>query len=296
MLGFCILAPMGDVVAKLLGATIPLGQVVLIRFAFQAVVLALLVWVTGRAWHMRGWVLGMTVLRTLLHIIGIAAMFTSLKFLPLADAVAIVFVMPFFMLFLGKYFLNEEVGKRRLIACTVGFIGTLLVVQPSFVTVGWFAFLPVFVAANFSAFMLVTRKIAKETDPIGLQAVSGVMAVVFMLPLIWWGNNSNIAFLATVSPTPGDWWLLFAIGFFGTTAHLFMSWSLRFAPSATLAPMQYLEIPVATLLGFVIFHDLPNTLASLGILITMAAGLFVILRERTIAQRLALTAPPQPAE
>ena len=60
-------------------------------------------------------------------------MFTALQYLPLADAIAIAFVMPFIMLLLGKYVLDEEVGSRRLIACAVGFAGTLMVIQPSFV-------------------------------------------------------------------------------------------------------------------------------------------------------------------
>ncbi len=291
MLGFCLIAPMGDAVAKLLGTSVPLGQVVLVRFALQAILLFPLVWLGRRMWRMQGRVLKLTFLRTILHIIGIAAMFTALTYLPLADAVAIVFVMPFFMLILGKLILKEEVGARRLIACIVGFIGTLLVIQPSFASVGWPALLPVFVAANFSVFMLVTRQIAKETDPIGLQAVSGVMAAAIMVPLIAIGSLWNVAPLEIIAPSSGQWALLIGLAGLGTVAHLLMTWSLRYAPSATLAPMQYLEIPFATILGFLIFQDLPNPLASLGIAITIAAGLYVILRERAIAQHLARTAP-----
>jgi len=296
MLGFCIVAPIGDAVAKVLGASVPLGQVLLVRFAIQAIVLIPLVWMSRRLWRMQGRILALTALRTVLHILGIAAMFTALKYLPLADAVAIVFVMPFFMLMLGKYVLNEEVGPRRLLACIAGFIGTLLVVQPSFVTVGWPALLPVFVAANFSVFMLVTRQIAKQTDPIGLQAISGMMAVGLILPCLWLGGLLNIAPLLTITPSGQDWVLLAGIGLLGTGAHLLMTWSLRYAPSSTLAPMQYLEIPFATLLGFMIFQDLPNQLAAVGIAITMAAGLYVVLRERATARLLAATAPVQPAE
>lgn len=293
MLGFCILAPFGDAVAKLLGASLPLAQVVMIRFALQAIVLVPLIWITGRVWRTNARVFRLTLLRTILHIIGIGAMFTALRFLPLADAVAIAFVMPFFMLILGKYVLNEEVGSRRLMACIVGFCGTLLVIQPSFTTVGWPALLPVFVALNFSFFMLVTRQIAKETDPISLQAVSGVMAVILMLPALFIGEVMDWPFLKSVTPTLTQWQLLLAIGIVGTFAHLLMTWSLRFAPSATLAPMQYLEIPFATLLGFLIFDDLPNPLASLGITITVASGLYIILRERAIARGLAAkTQPP----
>jgi drug/metabolite transporter (DMT)-like permease len=290
MLGFCIVAPIGDAVAKLIGNSVPIDEVVLIRFAVQAVVLFPLIWVTGRAWRMRGRLMWLTALRTVLHIAGIAAMFAALRFLPLADAIAIVFVMPFFMLILGKFVLNEYVGKRRLGACIVGFCGTLLIVQPSFATVGWPALIPVFVAANFSLFMLVTRQIAKETDPIGLQAVSGIMAVGLMVPLQFVLPFDGSELLQIVSMDAYTWALLIGIGVLGTVAHLLMTWALRFAPSVALAPMQYLEIPIAVLLGLLMFKEIPNALAALGICITMGAGLYIILREQANARLLAAQA------
>ena len=296
VLGFCLVAPLGDAVAKLLGEAVPLGQVVAIRFALQAMVLIPLVWLGGRSWRMRGRVLALAFLRTLLHIAGIWAMFVALRYLPLADAVAIVFVMPFFMLILGHLVLGEEVGPRRLAACLAGFLGTLLIVQPSFLSVGWPALLPVLVALTFSVFMLITRLIAPVTDPVGLQAVNGVMAVVVMLPLFALGTLWPVAPLALMSPTPADWGLLLALGGLGTLAHLLMTWALRHAPSATVAPMQYLEIPFATLLGLLIFGDLPGPLALTGIAVTMAAGLYVILCERASALRRARqAAAPHPA-
>lgn len=294
MLGFCIVAPLGDAVAKLLGERLPLGQILFVRFAVQAVVLIPLVWLTGRAWRMRGRILGLTFLRTVLHILGIGAMFTALQYLPLADAIAIAFVMPFIMLLLGKFVLHEEVGVRRLAACVVGFVGTLLVIQPSFAEIGWPALWPLVVAFTFSAFILVTRRIAKETDPVGLQAVSGMMAVALMAPALLWAQGSEIRVLQIVPPDGYETFLLLAIGLLGTGAHLLMTWSLRYAPSATLAPMQYLEIPVATLVGWIIFRDLPNTLASIGITITIGAGLYIVLRERATARALARS-PAAPA-
>lgn len=297
MLGFCVLAPFGDAIAKILGQTVPIGQLVLVRFAVQALLLIPLVWLTRRRWRMSKRVTWLTFVRTILHIIGIGAMVTALKYLPLADAVAIAFVMPFIMLVLGKYALNEEVGARRIIACAVGFLGTLLVVQPSFAQVGWPALLPVGVAINFALFMLVTRQIAKETDPISLQAVSGVMAVFVILPVLLIFQNSGFLQLQIVHVSSYDWTLLLSIGLLGTVAHLLMTWSLRFAPSATLAPMQYLEIPFATIIGFMVFGDFPNPMASVGIVITIAAGLYVVLRERAIALSLTARATPaQPAE
>lgn len=284
MLGFCTVAPMGDSLAKVIGQSLSLGQLLWCRFLVQVLVLIPLVWLTGRHWKMRGRVLRLTFIRTLLHIAGIGGMFTALRYLPLADAVAIAFVMPFIMLLLGKFVLGEEVGSRRLIACAVGFCGTMLVVQPSFANVGWPALWPLFVAVTFALFMLVTRQIAKETDPVGLQAVSGGMAVAIMSPLLWLFSD-DVAGLAMRMPDGREALLLVGIGLFGTLGHLMMTWSLRFAPSATLAPMQYLEIPFATAIGYVVFRDLPNGLATVGIMITIAAGLYVVLREHSVARR-----------
>ena len=292
MLGFCVLAPMGDAVAKLLGQSVPIGQLLLVRFAVQAIILIPLVALTGRSFRMSRRVFWLASYRTLLHILGIGAMFTALQYLPLADAVAIAFVMPFIMLLLGKLVLGEEVGSRRLWACLVGFIGTLMVVQPSFVNVGWPALLPLVVAVVFSLFMLVTRQIAKEIDPISLQAVNGAMAMVVLGPLLLLFAGSDIGALQWKAPTGTEAWLLLLIGLLGTFAHLLMTWSLRFAPSATLAPMQYLEIPIATIIGFLVFSDLPNGLAAIGICVTIAAGLYIIFRERAIAQKAAVGPAP----
>lgn len=275
---------MGDSLAKLIGQSLSLGQLLWCRFLVQVVVLVPLVWLTGRHWKMRGRVLRLTFVRTLLHIAGIGGMFTALRYLPLADAVAIAFVMPFIMLLLGKFVLDEEVGSRRMIACAVGFAGTLLVVQPSFADVGWPALWPIFVAVTFALFMLVTRQIAKQTDPVSLQAVSGAMAIALMSPLLWLFSD-DVAALAMRLPDGREMLLLLGIGLLGTLGHLMMTWSLRFAPSATLAPMQYLEIPFATAIGYIIFRDLPNGLAAVGILITVGAGLYVVLRERSVARR-----------
>lgn len=284
MLGFCAVAPLTDAITKLLGETIPLIQFLAFRFFAQAATLLPIIWSTGRSLAVSPRVFRLTAARTALHVVGVALMFTALRYLPVADAVAIAFVMPFIMLLLGRFVLGETVGPRRLAACTVGFVGTLMVIQPSFAEVGWPAFLPLLVALTFALYMLVSRQTAKEADPIALQAVGGIMATPLLAALLLFGNLAGWPPAALVMPDARDAFLLVAIGVLGTFAHLLMTWSLRFAPSATLAPMQYLEIPFATLIGWLIFRDLPNGLAALGILVTMAAGLYVVLRERRNAE------------
>lgn len=292
IVGFCAMAPMGDAIAKLLGGTIPVGQLLFVRFGVQALMLVPVVWLTGQSVRMTRRIFVLTIVRTVLHMTGIGAMFTALRYMPLADTLAIAFVMPFIMLILGKLFLNEVVGSRRIAACIVGFAGSLMVIQPSFAAVGAPALLPLLVALTFALFMLVTRQVAKETDAVTLQLVSGAVATVLMGGLLWGASDTALATEAGAFPAPltliapdlRDTVLLVSVGALGTLAHLLMTWSLRFAPSATLAPVQYLEIPVATVIGWIVFHDLPNGLALAGIIVTVGAGLYIVVRERAMAK------------
>ncbi|WP_417816548.1 DMT family transporter [Tritonibacter scottomollicae] len=282
MLGFCALIPLGDAVAKILSTRIPVGQIVLARFAAQGLILAPVALMLGISLRLPSRVMPKVILRTLLQMAGITAMFMALRYLPLADAVAIAFVMPFIMLLLGKYVLKEEVGLRRLLACVVGFAGTLLVIQPSFAEVGLNALWPLAVAVIFSVFMMVTRTLARDTDPIAIQAVSGGIACLLMAGFFALGYGFSIEELNTTLPATPELKLLALAGVLGTMAHLLMTWSLRYAPTSTLASMQYLEIPVAVFVGWLVFSELPNSIAACGIALTVAAGLYAVLRERQV--------------
>ncbi|MEL6519606.1 MAG: DMT family transporter [Pseudomonadota bacterium] len=284
MLGFCILAPLGDGLAKLVGSSVPLLQLVAARFGVQFLLLIPFVWTGAGLLLPNRRVVWLTLLRTILHISGIGLMFLSLRYLPLAEAVAIAFVMPFIMLLLGWAVLGEVVGPRRLIACAVGFAGTLLVTQPTFATVGWPALMPLGVAVIFALFMLITRQLVREVEPIRLQVISGGYACLLLLPLLILSDGSGLAEMDPVAVDADIGLSLVLLGVVGTLAHLALTWSLRFAPAATVAPMQYLEIPMATLIGWLMFRDFPNDIAMLGITIVIVAGLYVIWRENS-AQR-----------
>ena len=290
MLAFCLLAPLADAVAKLLGERFDVGQLVLIRFAAQAAIFSAIALALGRFEWPVGRVRRLVIWRTGLHIIGTGTMFVALTFLPLADTIAIAYVMPFLVLLLGYLFLGEAVGPHRIAACIVGFVGTLMVIQPSFAAVGWPALLPLVVAVDFAAFTLVTRAVAKDIDPVALQAASGIMAVAILAPAMLILSPLGVPGAGVTAPMAGDWGLLVLMGLLAPIGHLFFAVALRIAPSATLAPMQYLEIPVAAVLGWLIFREFPNGLALTGIVVTVAAGLYVVLRERRLS-RVAPTTP-----
>ena len=173
MLAFCVLAPLGDSIAKLLGETIALGILIVIRFGVQAVLLMPIVLWQRMTLRLPASLMRWTFLRTVLHIAGIGMMFSALRFLPLADALAIAFVMPFIMLLLGYFLMNEVVGPHRISACAVGFVGTLMVIQPNFVEVGYPALLPLGVAL---ATLAVDREIGRYSGLRDPDPGTGVLA------------------------------------------------------------------------------------------------------------------------
>ncbi len=82
------------------------------------------------------------------------------------------------------------------------------------------------------------------------------------------------------------WFWLLGVGFFATLSHMMMTYALSLAPSATLAPLQYLELPVAALFGYLVFRDFPNNLSLIGIAIIIDASLYMMHRERFTARNL----------
>jgi len=290
MMGFCLFAPMGDAAAKSIALVTPMIMILLFRYSIQFLLPIPIILMTGSRIAMTGRVLRVIVARSIIHIAGVAAMYGALRYLPLADALAIAFVYPFIMLLMGWLFLGEQVGIRRISACTVGFLGTLLIIQPSFAAVGLPALLPLLVAFLFSTLVLLTRKVAKDYDPVCLQAASGLVSAAILLLGWLLLHDFGLADIQIVAVDGHQLMVLCLIGLFGTLSHLSMNYAVRFAPSATLAPMQYVELPVATAVGWIVFGEFPNMMASVGISITVAAGLAMIYFEHRAAMRLAAQA------
>jgi drug/metabolite transporter (DMT)-like permease len=189
------------------------------------------------------------------------------------------------VLLVGKFYLGEDVGPRRVGAAIVGFIGVLFVIQPSFAAFGAVALFPLGTAVGFAFYILVTRGLSRRVHPVALQFHTGLIASLICLPVLLLAQGSGSPWVDPVWPDGIFWLWLFGVGFFAAVSHMMMTYALSFAPSATLAPMQYLELPVATLLGYMVFGDFPNTLTLTGIAIIIGAGLYMIHRERVTARR-----------
>ena len=294
MLGFCLTAPLLDVAAKLASTSVPVGQITAARFIVQCALMAPFVGFMGLSLYVarKHWLL--LIVRALLLLFATFCFVAAISVMPLADALAIVFVAPFIVLLFGKFYLGEDVGPRRVGACFVGFVGVLFVIQPSFAAFGAVALIPLGTAVAFAFYILVTRGLSRRMHPVALQFHTGLIASLFCIPVLLLAQGSGSELLDPVWPKGIALLWLFGAGFFATVSHMMMTYALSLAPSATLAPLQYFELPMATLFGYLVFKDFPNALSLTGIAIIIGAGLYMIHRERIAAGQLITerAAPP----
>ncbi|MBF9037380.1 EamA family transporter [Rhodobacterales bacterium LSUCC0387] len=280
MIGFCITAPIMDGMAKLTPNEVPVLQIVAARFGVQVVILIPLAIMMGVAMRPTARDVVGHLMRGLMLLLATFCFFSAIRYMPIANAMAIFFVEPFILTLMGGLLLGEQVGPRRIIACVIGFIGALFVIQPSFQELGFVALLPLGTAVTFAAYMILTRTMSDRQHPIALQAYTALGASLLILPLIVGFEGTNNPWLDPVWPNQFAMMALLAVGILATISHLLLSVALKLAPTATIAPLQYLEIAGSVAVGYVLFQDFPDSLTWLGIAIIVGSGLYVFARER----------------
>ncbi|MEM6985085.1 MAG: DMT family transporter [Pseudomonadota bacterium] len=279
-----LMLPGIDAIAKSLADRVPVVQIVWARFAFQSLFFGL----ASAIWLSRGMLKPVAMARQFARgaLIALATVlfFSALPHLPLADAIALFFVEPLILTLLAALLLGESIGWRRMLAVLLGFVGALLIVQPSFTQVGAPALLPIAAAFAFALYLILTRNLGAFVSPLAMQFYAGLAGVVVMTAVLMLGAAGVVVAWLPVWPSLGDWLWLALLGAIASFGHFLVVLAFARAPAATLAPFQYLEIITATVLGFLIFGDLPGGIAVVGMMIVIGSGLYIAWRERVLGR------------
>ncbi|GJD99022.1 DMT family transporter [Methylobacterium isbiliense] len=217
------------------------------------------------------------VLRSLCLVAATLCTVVALRYLPLAQVTSITFASPLVVALIAGPLLGETVGWRRTAAVLVGFCGVLIVSRPGLGGLHPAAGLAGVTACANGLYIVVTRLLASHDPPETTMLYTSLVGSVLMLPL-----------LPFIWEAPSDPWLwvgIGAIGFFGALGHWLLILAHRHAPASTLAPFAYAHLLWAVLLGFVVFHDLPDRWTLLGGAVVAASGLYLLSRERRPARR-----------
>jgi drug/metabolite transporter (DMT)-like permease len=284
MIAAMMLAPLMDALSKLLSTRHEVGPVTItwVRFVGQAVLLFFVIgWRIGFA-QVNGRHNVINLLRGMLVGAAVSIFFIALKYLPLADAIAIFFVEPLIVLLLSAMFLGERVGWRRVLAAVVGFGGALLIIQPTYADFGPVALLPLATATLFSVYLILSRKFGAADHPYTMQFWSGIGGVLTCSVFMLIGTVAGVDDMQFQLPLSNTVVLyLAAMILIATVAHLLIVIAFTRAEASILAPFQYLEIVTMTIAGYLIFGDFPTPLKWVGIAIIIGSGLYIFLRERS---------------
>lgn len=275
------IVPVMDAIAKALGDDLSPLQVTWGRFLFQFVIIGAAILLTAGSTQLKAKRPAAHALRGILLAAATACFFFSLRWLPLADAIAIFFVQPMLLTLWSVLFLGERIGWHRRAVVAMGFLGALLIIKPGTVNFMPAALLPLGAALFYSLYIVVTRAVRGIDSPLTMQFTSGVFACVAVSVALL--SAKVLAPLSSFSPQAPNftqWIGLVGIGLIAAVGHLLVVHGTERAPASLLAPFGYVEIVAATLLGWMFFSDWPDNWTWLGILIIVASGCYVLWRER----------------
>jgi len=270
--------PAIDAIAKFLSATLPAAQITWARFVVQVALMAPFVMTAYRPVPFKN--SAVHVLRGALIATTTVLVFAAVKFMPIADAIAIFFVEPLVVTVFSAIFLGERIGWRRIAAVIVGFAGALIVIRPSYELFGLTAVLPLAAAFTFAIYIVLTRRLVRDQDPVAMQFSAGLSGLVLMSVCLILGHAFHIPVFDPAWPTFAEWMLLGLSGVVATVGHHLIVVACRHLEASALAPFQYLEIVGATVLGLLLFDDFPDALTWVGIVVIVCSGLYVFHREQ----------------
>jgi drug/metabolite transporter (DMT)-like permease len=267
---------------KYLGRDIPAGQAIFVRGLISVVVLALLAWSTGRLHLLKTDNWRSHALRSLCGTVSMFCLFVAIAMIPLADLTAISFTTPLFLTVLAMVFLGERIHGFRWTALGIGFVGVLVTIGPhlSFSHGASAGALVALSSAIFSAFALMF-----------LRKMSGgehAITITFYFSLTFMVCSALTAIRGWPMPTSEQWLLIVGAGLFGVFGQVLMTYSYRYAEASTIAPIDYSNMIMSIVLGYLFFDEIPTLSVWIGAPLILGAGLIILWREYSLKKQLSV--------
>lgn len=266
-----------DATAKWLVMTtdLPTAEVVWMRFVGQFLLMVAILGPARIPSLFKTSKLHLQAVRSLLMVATTACNFIAVEYLRLDQTVSIAFLAPLVVAALAGPMLGEYIGWRRALAVVAGFIGILVVVRPGFADVHPAVLVSFLSMLCYALFMLVTRRLSTFDPPfvtLFYALIAGTVGGAFFAIPVW------------VWPTDAAQWLtLLSLGAFGGFGHYLLILAYRLAPASSISPFLYFQLLSMVGLGYVMFGDVPDHWTLAGSMIVIASGLYLVHRERQLA-------------
>lgn len=207
-------------------------------------------------------------LRTAFLVTAMTLYFLSIARIPLATAVSAYFVGPIVAVVLAVVLLKERLTTRKVLSLALGVVGSIVIVQPG-VAIDPNILLAIGSGVFFACYLIATRQAARASDPIKTLAFQCVAGTVLLTPQ---------AIASWSVPASNDLPLFAGLGLLSAVCHMLAIVAFRHASASTLAPLVYLELIGAAVVGFVAFGEVPSIATMVGAGLIVAGGLVLLQR------------------
>lgn len=266
---------MGDGVIKTMAGEWSPVAIAALRFSLAAVALGALVLVKEGSGAMRQLWRWPQLGRGIALALASTIFFTSLFVLPLATATALGFTSPMFTALFAAVLLGEPARKETWIATAIAFVGVLIVLRPNLAESGWWALLPVFSAMCFALLIIGNRYVAGKASALVMQFTVAAYATPILLLATPLFALTGVERFAVGVP---DWSIVARCAVVAVTAscaHWLVYVGTTKAGAAKVAPMSYVQLLVASVIGWAWFGDHPDGWTLLGSGVIVSAGLYL---------------------
>ena len=257
------------VVVRALSETFDVNQIVFFRAVLGSAFMLPWLFTVGIS-ALRTSKLGLYLWRMFFSYIGAVAWMYGIAGMPLADANALMFTMPLFTLVLAAIMLSERPGVHRWSATVVGFAGALIILRPGVIDISLAAIATLFAAAAFSAALIGSKKLTATENP---------NAMVFYLYTLMIPCAAIGAYFNWTPPGVDDVPLLFALGLCTVGAQQCQTRAFRAAPASLVVIVNYVQLPLIALLGWMIFDQSTNLFTWMGAAVICLSTYYVSYRE-----------------
>jgi drug/metabolite transporter (DMT)-like permease len=271
-----------DVTAKYLSASLPSVEIAWIRFLVFALIMVPAMVPGTRLYSLKTASLKLQMMRGA-ALLGSSLLFISgLRYLPVAEASATGFVAPLFVTALSIIFLSEKVGIRRWLATACGLVGVLIILRPGSSAFHIAAVFPILSALAWAATLIMTRMMSGRERAVTIMtwsSIAGVCILSALVPFVWVAPSLNDVLFGVfigIASTAGQWVVVLAF---------------RYADASVLAPFSYTQLLWVSILGFLIFGEIPDVWTVTGAVFIVASGLYTAHRERIRRLRLSEAEP-----
>lgn len=262
-----------DTLSKYLVAHYPAAALVWLRYVLQTLVMMAIFLPRMGLRLVRTSSPGLQAVRGLTLVVSSVVFVIALLHMQIAEVASIVFLAPIIVALAGGPLLGERVSARTWLALAGGFTGVLLIIRPGGGAFTWWALLPLACAFLFAGYQILTRKLAaRGDDPITTLFLPGLIAC-FVVPPVFPG-----AFEIPTVPLHAA--ALGVIGVLGAVGHFMLIRAHALAPATLLSPFGYTQLVVVLTLGWLVFDQLPDGIALIGIALIASSGLGLVLASR----------------